>query len=264
MRMALEPVGLFITQSPQDARRYAVLGAAKDRVTVGGNLKWDLGAASPNGASPEQLRALLGMSGAQKLWTAGSTHPGEERMIFEVYGRLKGRYPALRLLVAPRHPERAAEVEQEARRAGMKAARWSELKEQKAEGSRQKAEIILLDTVGELASFYGISEIVFVGGSLVPRGGHNLVEPASLGRPILTGPHLENFQAIAESLRQAKGMLVVRTSEELEQAAGRLLQDPSGARDLGARAQAVFRENQGAVKRTADLIMLRWGKALSS
>jgi 3-deoxy-D-manno-octulosonic-acid transferase len=89
------------------------------------------------------------------------------------------------------------------------------------------------------------------------------VEPASLGRPILTGPHLENFQAIAESLRQAKGVLVVRTLEEMEQAAGRLLQDPTGARDLGARAMAVFRENQGAVKRTADLIMLRWGKVLS-
>lgn len=264
MQRALSPVGLFLTQSPQDARRYAALGAAKDRVTVTGNLKWDLGAAHPNGAPPEQLRGLLGMNGAQKLWTAGSTHPGEERMIFEVYGRLKERYPTLRLLVAPRHPERAAEVEQEARRAGMKVARWSEVRVSESATERVSDAVILLDTVGELASLYRISEFVFVGGSLVPHGGHNLVEPASLGCPILTGPHLENFQAIAESLRQAKGMLVVRTPGELEQAAGRLLQDPPGARDLGARAMAVFRENQGTVKRTADLIMLRWGKVLSS
>ena len=263
MRMALEPVGLFLTQSPQDARRYAALGAAKDRVVVSGNLKWDLGAVSPNGAPPEQLRALLGMNGAQKLWTAGSTHPGEERMVFQAYGRLKGKHPELRLLVAPRHPERAREVEQEAQRTGLKMVKWSELKKQKAEGSRQNMEIILLDTVGELAVFYQISEFVFIGGSLIPHGGHNLAEPASLGRPILTGPHLENFQAIAESLRQAKGMRVVRTPEELEQAAGQLLQDPLQARDLGLRAQAVFRENQGAVRRTADLIGLRWGRALS-
>ena len=179
-------------------------------------------------------------------------------MIFEVYRRLKTRHADLRLLVAPRHPERAAEVEQEARRAGLKVARRSGFPP--GEGDA----VILLDTVGELAAFYRISEFVFVGGSLVPHGGHNLVEPASLSRPILTGPHLENFQAIAESLRQAKGMLVVRTPEELEQAAGRLLQDPLQARDLGGRAQAVFRENRGAVRRTADLIGLRWEKVLSS
>ena len=270
MHRVLAPVGLFLTQSPQDARRYAALGAAKDRVVVGGNLKWDLDAVSSNGVPPEQLRALLGMSGAQKLWTAGSTHPGEEKIIFKAYSSLRGKHPGLRLLVAPRHPERAAEVEQEARRAGLEIARWSELRIPsprpspfQGEGAGEGDAVILLDTVGELAGFYRISEFVFVGGSLVPRGGHNLVEPASMGRPILTGPHLENFQQIAESLRQAKGMRVVRTPEELEQAASRLLSDPPQARELGNRARAVFQENQGAVKKTADLIMLRWGKALS-
>ena len=257
MEKVLSPVGLFLTQSPQDARRYAALGAAKDRVVVSGNLKWDLPPAS-NGTPPEQLRALLGMSGAQRLWTAGSTHPGEEKMVFLAYGRLKAKYPELRLLVAPRHPERAEEVEQEARQAGLAIARRSRLPETGGGDA-----VILLDTVGELASFYRISEFVFVGGSLVPHGGHNLAEPASLSRPILTGPHLQNFQAIAELLRQAKGMLVVRTPEELEAAAGRLIGSPAQARELGNRARAVFQENQGAVKKTADLIGLRWGKALS-
>ena len=267
MQRALSPVGLFLTQSPQDARRYAALGAAKDRVIITGNLKWDLETALPNAVSPERLRSLLGMNGAQKLWTAGSTHPGEERMIFEAYGRLRARYPSLRLLVAPRHPERAAEVEQEAKRIGLRAVRRSTMPSPRPSpfqgaGVGEDDTVIILDTVGELAAFYRISEIVFVGGSLVPRGGHNLAEPASLGRPILTGPHLENFQAVAESLRQARGMLVVRTPSEMEQAAGRLLSDPSQARGLGLRAQGVFRENQGALRRTADLIALRWGRVL--
>jgi len=268
MERALTPVGLFLTQSPQDARRYAALGAAKDRVVVSGNLKWDLKvSASANGSQPEQLRALLGLEPTNSLWTAGSTHAGEEGMILRAYGRLKAKHPGLRLLIAPRHPERVPEVEQEVARAGLTSIRWSTLREtlpgSDPAGSDPTGFVILLDTVGELAGFYRISELVFVGGSLVPHGGHNLVEPASLSRPILTGPHLQNFQAISESLRQAKGMLVVQTEQELEQAAARLLRDPAQARELGARAHAVFQQNQGAVKRTADLIGLRWGAALS-
>ena len=261
MERALSPVGLFLTQSPQDARRYAALGAAKDRVVVSGNLKWDLKVSAPaNGSQPEQLRALLGLEPTNSLWTAGSTHAGEEGILFQVYARMKGRHPGLRLLVAPRHPERATEVEQEAVRAGLKVLRRSRLS---GAWKWETDTVVLLDTVGELAGFYRISEMVFVGGSLVPHGGHNLAEPASLSRPILSGPHLQNFQAISESLRQAKGMLVVQTEQELEQAAVRLLGSPAQARELGARAHAVFQQNQGAVKRTVDLIGLRWGAALS-
>ena len=261
MHRALAPVGLFLTQSPQDARRYAALGAAKDRLVVTGNLKWDWKvAAATNGSQPEQLRALLGLKPGNSLWTAGSTHAGEEGILFRVCARIKEQHPGLRLLVAPRHPERVPEVEQEAARAGLKTLRRSRLS-----GSRrwEADTVILLDTVGELAGFYRISDLVFVGGSLIPHGGHNLVEPAGLSRPILTGPHLQNFQAISESLRQAKGVIVVQTEQDLEQAVTRLLRDPAQARELGVRAHAVFQQNQGAVKRTADLIGLRWGAALS-
>lgn len=122
--------------------------------------------------------------------------------------------------------------------------------------------VILLDTLGELTSFYRISHLVFVGGSLVPHGGHNLVEPAALSRPILTGPHLHNFQAVSEALRQPNAILVVHSAEELEQAVRRLLQDPAQALGLGRRAYAVFQENQGAAQRTADLITLRWGNRI--
>jgi len=260
MQKVLEPVGLFLTQSPQDARRFASLGAAKDRLVVSGNMKWDGNAGSSAGFSPEQMRVLLGLGGAQKLLTAGSTHPGEEKAVLEAYGRLKKRHPGLRLLIVPRHPERIPEVEQEARRAGFTTVRKSRLN---GSTGAPADPVVLLDTVGELAGFYRISDIVFVGGSLIPHGGHNLMEPASLGRPILTGPHLQNFQEVAESLRQAGGMRVVRDGAELEQAVGQLLRDPAQAGQMGGRAQAVFRENQGAVKRTVDLIALRWGRELS-
>ena len=261
MHRALAPVSLFLTQSPQDARRYAALGAAKDRLVVSGNLKWDLKVvAATNGSRLEQLRALLGLEPGQSLWTAGSTHTGEEKILFQIYARMKGQQPRLRLLVAPRHPERVPEVEQEAARAGLKTARRSQM-----DGARrwEADTVILLDTVGELTGFYQASDLVFVGGSLIPHGGHNLVEPAALSRPILTGPYLQNFQAISESLRQAKGVLVVETEQELEQAVNRLLRDPAQAREMGARAHAVFQQNQGALKRTVDLIGLRWGAALS-
>ena len=261
MHRALAPVSLFLTQSPQDARRYAALGAAKDRLVVSGNLKWDLQVApAANGSRPQQLRALLGLEPEHSLWTAGSTHAGEEGMLFRVYARVKKQHPRLRLLIAPRHPERVPEVEQEAARAGLATARRSRM-----DGARgwDAGTVILLDTVGELAGFYQISDLVFVGGSLIPHGGHNLVEPAALSRPILTGPHLQNFQAVSESLRQAKGILVVETEQQLEQAVDRLLRDPRQARELGARAHTVFQQNQGAVKQTVDLIGLRWGAALS-
>jgi len=121
----------------------------------------------------------------------------------------------------------------------------------------------MLDTLGELASLYQVSDLVFVGGSLVPHGGHNLVEPAALARPILAGPHLHNFQSVSDALRQASGMIVTRSAEELRQALRRLFRDPLQAQALGRRARAVFEENQGAVRRTADLIELRWSRELT-
>ena len=260
MHRALSPVGLFMTQSAQDARRFAALGAAKDRIVVSGNVKWDLESqANGMGERAEALRGAIGLRPGQRLWVAGSTHPREELLVFQAYSFLRARFPDLKLLIAPRHPERVVEIEQEIE--VTPAARYSSLKQNGAGG--RDAPVVILDTVGELKEFYRIADVVFMGGSLVPHGGHNLVEPASFGRPILSGPYLQNFQAISELLLQAKGMRVVQTSKELEQAVSRLLGSPSQAAEMGARARAVFQENQGAVKRTADLISLRWGKSLS-
>ena len=265
MRRVLSPVGLFLTQSPQDARRYAALGAAKDRVVVSGNVKWDL-RQEKNGDSgkAEELRCLIGLKPGQSLWVAGSTHPGEENEVLHAYDSLRVKFPRLKLVIAPRHPERATWIEQEIEvtpAEGWKSVRYSKLKQGTAPGGPET--VLILDTVGDLADFYRIADVVFMGGSLVPHGGHNLAEPASLSRPILSGPHLQNFQAISEALLQAKGMMIVQTSKELGQAVSRVLSAPAQAAEMGARARAVFQENQGAVKKTADLIGLRWGKALS-
>ncbi|MBI3333738.1 MAG: 3-deoxy-D-manno-octulosonic acid transferase [Candidatus Omnitrophica bacterium] len=254
LERTLACVTFFLTQSPQDARRYAAIGAPKDRIAVTGNLKWDLQMLGTNGDSaagrfPDLERMFPGLI----LWTAGSTHPGEEGMILTAYRNLKGKFPRMRLLIAPRHPERVPEVERIAGSMGLGTVRRSRL--EPAVESAGADPIILLDTLGELLAAYGMSDLVFVGGSLVPRGGHNLIEPAVLKKPILTGPHLDNFTAIAESLRRAGGIAVVRSAEELERAAGRLLADPAARQALGARAYGAVQEHRGAVGRTVEVIL---------
>ncbi len=198
MEIFLRPVRLFLVQSPQDAKRYAGIGAAKDRILVTGNIKWDIGAdgnADADGSA--RLKTVLGLNGSHVVWTAGSTHAGEERIVLETYKKLRGARPDLRLLLAPRHPERIPEVEREAEALGVATVRKSSL----GEGAGDR--VVLLDTVGELRNFYRISDIVFVGGSLIPKGGHNLMEPAAFSRPIVTGPYLHNFAHAAELLSQA-------------------------------------------------------------
>lgn len=255
MEGVLAKVGLFLIQSPQDARRYAAMGAAKDRIVVTGNLKWDLKA--PRQGDPHSmgasLRELLRVAPSSLLWTAGSTHPGEERKILQVYVKLKKRYPALRLLIAPRHPERVGQVQREVARAGCP---WVRRTKMNGSPSAQAGDpVILLDTLGELVSIYQASDLVFVGGSLVPKGGHNLVEPAAVSRPILTGPHLHNFQAIAEALLASGAMAVVQTPEQLEERMIWLLENPSARTELGHRAFRVIEGHQGATRRAADMIL---------
>ena len=266
MERALEPVSLFFAQSIQDARRYAAIGAAKDRVVAVGNLKWDLtGSESGNGSGENRFDALFKPLPSTLLWTAGSTHPGEEKILLSVYKRLKEEHSELKLLIAPRHPERIPEVEQEVLQAGLKPVRRSALKNDAGQLSSDGADcVILLDTLGELTAVYQVSDLVFVGGSLVPHGGHNLVEPAAFRRPILTGPHLQNFRAISEALFRAGGLVVVRSAQELEERIRKLLAQPGLRRQLGQRAYGVIQEHRGATQRTVEAILLRWGNELKA
>jgi len=247
MRRVLADVSVFAMQSEEDARRIVALGAPPSRVVVTGNLKSDLvPEAEPADAA---WRERLGLGATDRLWIAGSTHRGEEAIVLDVFLRARARCPRLSLLVAPRHPERAAEVEDLIRERGLTPARRSRLPAGRAPGA-----VVILDTVGELAALYGLAEVVFVGGSLVPIGGHNLLEPAMQGKPVLYGPHTSNFREGAERLQRSGGGIVVKDGLELERELSLLLQDHELARRTGEAARAAFAGRAGAVHATLELI----------
>jgi 3-deoxy-D-manno-octulosonic-acid transferase len=194
-------------------------------------------------------RERLGLGAEARLWIAGSTHRGEEALVLDAFVRARARWPGLALLLAPRHPERAGEVEELIRARGLAPARWSRLPE-----DRPPAAVVILDTVGELAALYALAEVVFVGGSLVPVGGHNVLEPAMRGKPVLFGPHTSNFRDGAEALRRSGGGRVVEDGEELAREIVRLLEDRALAQQMGAAARDAFAGRQGAVSATLDLV----------
>jgi len=247
MRRVLADISVFAMQSEEDARRIVALGAPPSRVVVTGNLKSDLvPEAEPADAA---WRERLGLDATDRLWIAGSTHRGEEAIVLDAFLRARARCPGLSLLVAPRHPERAAEVEDLIRERGLTPARRSRLPAGRAPGA-----VVILDTVGELAALYGLAEVVFVGGSLVPIGGHNVLEPAMRGKPVLYGPHTSNFREGAERLQRSGGGIVVKDGLELERELSLLLEDHELARRTGDAARAAFAGRAGAVHATLELI----------
>ena len=247
MRRVLGDVSVFAMQTEEDARRIVALGAPRERVVVTGNLKSDLRPETAEGGP--RWRALLGLGLDHRLWIAGSTHRGEEAIVLDAFLRVKARCPELVLLLAPRHPERAAEVEAMVRERGLAVARRSRLPEDGQPGA-----VVILDTVGELAELYALAEVVLVGGSLVSVGGHNVLEPAMRGKPVLFGPHMSNFREGAELLQRSGGGLVVKDGPGLEHEIGRLLEDRDLARRMGDAARDAFAGRQGAVGATLDLI----------
>jgi 3-deoxy-D-manno-octulosonic-acid transferase len=170
-------------------------------------------------------------------------------MVLDAFARAKARCPALALLLAPRHPERAGEVEDLIRSHGLTAVRRSRPPHEPASDA-----VVILDTVGELAQIYGLAEVVFVGGSLVPVGGHNVLEPAMRSKPVLFGPHTSNFREGADLLQQSGGGIVVKDADDLARELTRLLEDRDVAGRMGRAAQEAFAGRQGAVSATLDLI----------
>ena len=256
MRRVLANVSVFAMQTDEDARRIIALGAPASRVVVTGNLKSDL-LPEAAGDDPEGWRTRLHLGAGARLWIAGSTHRGEEAIVLDAFLRARSRCPELALLLAPRHPERAGEVEALIRERGLRAARRSRLPADGVSGA-----VIILDTVGELAALYALAEIVFVGGSLVPIGGHNVLEPAMRGKPVLVGPHMSNFREGAELLQRSGGGLVVKDAPELERELARLIEDRELARRMGDAAREAFAGRQGAVSATLDLVGLHlWPRA---
>lgn len=247
MRRILGGIVVFAMRSAEDARRIIALGAPTERVVVTGNLKTE---APPGEPGAEQFwKQLMGLTGEELVWIAGSTHRGEEELVLDAFGNLRTRFPLLVLILAPRHPERVPEVERLIRARGLTSVRRTALP-----GDRDQKAIIVLDTVGELAQLYAVAQVVFVGGSLVPAGGQNMLEPALKRKPVVFGPHTTNFRESAELLLGAGAALLVGGSGELDLALQRLLEDPGLRASMGEAAFEAVTGHQGAVLKTLELI----------
>ena len=204
----LSGMSFLFMQSEEEAKRIRALGGPAHRIRITGNLKSDF---SPSEPERNRLRKYFGLGDEGPVFVAGSTAPGEERILLRAFRETRERIPQLRLILAPRHPERFDEVFQLLQKEGIPALRRTALKHK----VREPWEVILLDSLGELPHVYGLATVAFVGGSLVPKGGHNPIEPAAWGKPVLFGPHMENFEPIARELQGTGGGLLVAGWEDL-------------------------------------------------
>lgn len=241
-----------LAQSETDAERLRTLGCAADRVRVSGNLKFDVRAA----AEAEATRLLRSRGEGLRFVVAGSTLEGEEAALLEAWPKLLATDPRLVLVLAPRHPERFAAVATLLERSGRPWVRRSEWGQ--SAGRLQPGAIVLLDSIGELASVYSLAAVAFVGGSLVAAGGHNPLEPAQFGVPMVMGPSYENFRAITEDLLGHEGLRIA-SREELAGELTELLRDAAGARAMGTRAREVFERQAGATARSIGALQLELG-----
>jgi 3-deoxy-D-manno-octulosonic-acid transferase len=246
-RPFLQDLTLVLAQSAEDARRFIAIGVPGERVRVGGNLKFD--ARAPRAAGVvEQLRAQL-PHGA-KVLVAGSTLEDEERMLLEAWPAICARTPNAVMVLAPRHPERFARVSALARGKQVQLVQRSAW-----DGVPVSAgSVFLLDSIGELGSVYGLATVAFVGGSLVPEGGHNPLEPARIGVPVVMGPHYENFREAVELLRSATALRLTERVE-LGEVISTLLEDSQAAKAMGARGKKVLEEQAGATQKAVDAVV---------
>ncbi len=249
LRGMMSQITCFLMQSQRDADRVIALGASPDRVRVAGSLKWDASLGTrPSTQAIDALAARLGLNGQTPVLVGGSTHRGEEGPLVHALKEVRRPYPAARLILAPRHLERLGEVEDLIRAEGLLPARLSQ-----AIGA-PSWDVGIVDTFGQLPLYYGVASVVFVGGSLIPHGGQNPLEAASLGKPVIFGPHMHNFAEIAEQLVSHQAARQLARDIELPQAFAALLADPREAQAMGRRAQDVVEQCRGTTQRLLDVL----------
>jgi len=241
--------GILIgAQTAADAERFRRIGAAPDRVQVTGNVKFDIEIPASSVAAGRAFRARC-LAG-RPVWIAGSTHEGEEESVLAAHARVRERHPDALLILVPRHPQRFEAVRTLLRRKGVDFAQRSSGREPTATDP-----VYLVDTLGELQMFYAAADVTFVAGSLVPVGGHSLLEPAVLGLPMLSGPHTQNAQDVADLFEQCGALRIVRSTEELAQRVSQWFDDPELARADGARGQQAVAQSRGAVDRLVAMVV---------
>jgi len=251
-RRVLADVDRFCMQSEESARRLIDLGADPSRVSVTGSLKFDsLGLPTASHGKPrERVLRFFRISPHRTVIVAGSTFRGEEAAVLRAFARVKSTMPGALAVLAPRQPERFGEVERLARDAGFATTRRSEL----PIDAEPRADVVVLDSIGELAQLYQLATAVFVGGSLVDQGGHNILEPAIFGKPVVFGPNMQNFEEIADTFLSNDAAVQVHSDRELEEALLVLVTDPVRRARLGAAARALVEANRGAKDKTLAVI----------
>ena len=242
---------LVCVQEPEDIERWMALGVPRERIHHTGSIKYDPAETKVNPDLPLQVLRAFGIDGDRPILFGGSTHAGEEAILGEIYQRLRADFPALMLIIAPRHVERVDEIRTHLARLGLSVRLRTEV----GTGRMSPPDCVLLDSTGELQDWYAVATIVFVGKSLTARGGQNPVEPILAGKPVLFGPHMENFSALAGALIARDAAVQVVDADTLQKQVRRLLDDREAAGRLVAQAQAVLAVHAGATGRTAALVM---------
>lgn len=241
---------LVCVQEAEDIERWVALGVPRERIQHVGSIKYDPAETTVNPDAPLQVLRSFGIDGDRPIIFGGSTHAGEEEVLGEIFQRLRDDFPEVTLIVAPRHVERAGEIRSRLTRLGLNVR----LRSQAGAARTAPPDCILLDSTGELQNWYAIATIVFVGKSLTARGGQNPVEPILAGKPVLFGPHMENFSALAQALVANEAAIQIHDPISLQEKIAWLLRDRDAALRLVANAQAVLARHSGATGRTALLV----------
>ena len=242
----LANISLFLVQSSKDREKLEKIGVESDKIIVAGNLKADISIKKCNPKEIENLKLKMGIDSSKKVIVAGSTLKGEEEKLLKAFMEIRKKKENILLILAPRHPERFEEVEKLVKEFPVKYIRKSCFKE------NEKWDIMILDTLGELINFYAICDLAFVGGSLVPKGGHNILEPAFFGKPIFFGPFYNNFQDIVERFLERKAVKIVKDEKDLIEAISKI--DSKEYIGMGRRAYETLCALQGAIKITLKYI----------
>lgn len=249
MTATMQQVDWLGVQTQADADRLIANGARQTAVEITGNLKFDL---QPSEQDWQRVRDLQSQLGERLVWIAGSTHDGEELILLRLFRELQQQSPKLLLVLAPRHPDRAERVYAHCQQLGLHTVRYTH-----SQPIDTHAEIIILDVIGQLLSWYGAGDLAFLGGTLVPVGGHNAVEPAVMGCPVIVGPYRENIQETATRLSEARAALLLGSEADLKPCLQRLLSDSSGLREqMGTAAQQFVASQSGGLEKTLQRLSL--------
>jgi len=244
-RRWLSPVSLFLAQSKLDAERLAMIGVDPGRIRVAGNLKYAISAPHANA---DHLRRRLDTGMSRPILLAASTHDGEEDMLFAMWPEWKRLQPGLLMALVPRHPERFDHVAEMLKQRGIRFSRWSDKK------IVASPELVLIDAMGVLTQLYAIADIVMIGGSLVPVGGHNPLEAAICGRGVITGPHVQNFREVMRDMQRVNAAVVAEDAPAFNETVQRFLRRPDDLKQLNAHAAALMQDHAGVLKKIMDAL----------